>query len=155
MKWVPSNLTTDNKILEVGCGTGLFGYWLNRHGYKDYVGVDIRPELIDIAKQHVSLDYRVMDGRNLDFEDKSFDFVGIINTFFNNPERNYEAETFLDEAIRVSRRWIEFDTAYARDGWGAPTFGQVREWLEQRGIEDNLIVEERLTGNHRIWIVKL
>lgn len=156
MKWIPTHISKDDRILEVGCGTGLFGYWLRNQGYQNYVGVDIRPELIKIAREHFSLDYRIMDGRNLEFEDKSFDFVGYINCFFNfRPLKTYDCEAFLDEGIRVSSQWLEFDTAFNRLAWEAPTFTQTLEWLEHRGLENNIIEKETLPGNRRIWIMKL
>ena len=36
-------------IIDVGCGTGLVGLQLNKLGYKNFDGVDISQEMIDIA----------------------------------------------------------------------------------------------------------
>ena len=36
-------------IIDVGCGTGLVGLQLNKLGYKNFDGVDISKEMIDIA----------------------------------------------------------------------------------------------------------
>ena len=42
--------TTDVCILDVGCGTGLVGEELHKHGYKNIDGVDLSAEMLNIAK---------------------------------------------------------------------------------------------------------
>lgn len=157
MNLIQKQLPIDASILEVGCGTGLFGTWLKNTGYTNYIGVDIHPFVIEIAKQYApTIDFKVMDGAHLEFKDKSFDFVGYINSFFcGKPHRWYKCEEFLDEGLRVSKKWLEFDTAHSRPLWEAPSFNQVRRWLRDRGLEDKLIVERELPGQRRLWVVKL
>jgi predicted TPR repeat methyltransferase len=42
--------TDDARILDLGCGTGLVGEELKKHGYKNIHGVDLTPELLESAK---------------------------------------------------------------------------------------------------------
>jgi predicted TPR repeat methyltransferase len=42
--------TNDARILDLGCGTGLVGEELKKHGYKTIDGVDLTPELLESAK---------------------------------------------------------------------------------------------------------
>lgn len=37
-------------VIDLGCGSGDFVYWLNSKGFKDTIGIDISNELIDIGK---------------------------------------------------------------------------------------------------------
>lgn len=39
------------KIIEIGCGSGLFANMLFDNGYSDYVGIDFSPEAIRLAKK--------------------------------------------------------------------------------------------------------
>jgi len=59
-----------NKILDLGCGTGFLGEFLN----KKLVGIDISKDMLKIAKEK---NYFVLQGdiENLPLKNKSFDFI--------------------------------------------------------------------------------
>ena len=40
----------DASILDLGCGTGLVGEHLHRHGYTNIDGLDLSPELLQVAQ---------------------------------------------------------------------------------------------------------
>jgi len=149
MAWIKRNLSTKQSILEVGCGTGLFGEWLRREGYKHYVGVDINKLLVDIGKEAGNLNLQVMDGRHLKFEDDSYDFVGFINCF-----NNYEEDTcsrFVTEGLRVSRQWVEFDGAAGRENFAPmPTREEVQNWLG-----DRIVCTMDLPQKRRLYMAKV
>ncbi len=42
--------TNDARILDLGCGTGLVGEELQKHGYQNIDGVDLMPNLLEVAK---------------------------------------------------------------------------------------------------------
>jgi SAM-dependent methyltransferase len=62
------------KILEVGCGSGMLARRFLQNGY-DYLGVDLFNEMLDIARTEVNANvFEQGDMRNLSFEQK-FDAV--------------------------------------------------------------------------------
>jgi cyclopropane fatty-acyl-phospholipid synthase-like methyltransferase len=42
------------KILDIGCGTGHFLYYLKKRGYSNFLGIDISPEQVKFCKQNIS-----------------------------------------------------------------------------------------------------
>lgn len=48
-----SDLGTDSRLLDVGCGTGWFLSMLRRHGWTHLAGLDISPDMLLIAKDMV------------------------------------------------------------------------------------------------------
>jgi len=57
---LPENKNT--KILDVGCGTGQFLYFLKKSGYKNYYGIDISEEQIEFCKENASKNVFLTDG---------------------------------------------------------------------------------------------
>jgi len=65
----------NEKILDIGCGTGRTTKHLNQAGY-DVVGVDYAPEMIRVAnKKYPDIEFDVMNARRLEFDDELFDVV--------------------------------------------------------------------------------
>ncbi len=70
-KYVPKN----GKVLEAGCGSGRFVYYLHNLGY-DIVGIEIGKETVQfLNSQFPHLDIRQGDVRSLPFPDDSFDSI--------------------------------------------------------------------------------
>lgn len=44
----------DAKILDIGCGTGHLLYYLEKKGYKNFMGIDISPQQVDFCRENVS-----------------------------------------------------------------------------------------------------
>lgn len=42
------------KILDIGCGTGHFLYYLNKKGYNNFLGIDLSSQQIEFCKNHIS-----------------------------------------------------------------------------------------------------
>ncbi len=42
------------KILDIGCGTGHFLYYLEKKGGSDFLGIDISPQQVDFCRKYVS-----------------------------------------------------------------------------------------------------
>jgi len=131
------NLTSESKVLDVGCAKGFFLHDLQEllPGI-DINGIDISSYAIQNAIETVSGKVKVGDARKLEFADNSFDFVISINTIHNlNRE---DCAKSLREIQRVSggRAFITVD-AYRdqrekerMEAWNltALTMMSVEEW---------------------------
>lgn len=51
----------DTKILDIGCGTGHFLYYLEKKGYTHFLGIDISPQQVDFCRENVSKKVEVAD----------------------------------------------------------------------------------------------
>ncbi len=64
----------EGRVLDAGCGPGRDTDFFERQGL-DAVGTDLAPGMIGYARENRKGDFRLMDLRELDFEDNSFDGV--------------------------------------------------------------------------------
>ncbi len=91
--------TVGKRVLEVGCGTGVFLAAVAARGARP-VGLDASEELIELARDRVpSAEVVVGDMQFLPFEDDSFDLVAGFNSFFFADD----IVAALREAGRVAR----------------------------------------------------
>ncbi len=90
-----------NKVLDAGCGTGLAGVELNKRGFQHLDGMDISPDMLNIARDKaVYEDLRVQDmTRKLDYEDKSYDAVTCVGTFTHA----HVGPAGFNELIRITK----------------------------------------------------
>lgn len=76
-------------ILEVGCGSGYGGVLLGQLRPRSYVGIDLMPEMIDLARQQPGLEeaeFLVMDAADMSpFSDQSKDVVVIFDILHHIP----------------------------------------------------------------------
>jgi ubiquinone/menaquinone biosynthesis C-methylase UbiE len=95
-------LPRDARVLEVGCGTGAVARTVaSRPHVADVVGVDPSPVFLERARQisdNEKLSFVVGDGRELPFDDASFDAVVCHTSLCHIPE----PERALAEARRVT-----------------------------------------------------
>ena len=88
----------NQKIIDVGCGTGLVGLELSKLGYTNFDGVDISKEMIDIA---ISRGYRSLFLGNLNeslpFESNSYDAALCVGVFTHG----HVGPSRLEELTRV------------------------------------------------------
>ena len=54
INWINKNLDSDSKILDLGCGPGLYAYELGKLGH-NVLGVDFNKESINYAQNHKSI----------------------------------------------------------------------------------------------------
>ncbi|HEX5166268.1 MAG TPA: methyltransferase domain-containing protein [Thermomicrobiales bacterium] len=105
------------RVLDVGCGTGVLTRVIaGWPGVAEVVGVDPAPSLLEkargLAAGLTNLTFEVADGRELPYEDDSFDVVIFDSTLCHVPH----PERALAEAFRVLRPsgWLAaFDGDYA------------------------------------------
>ena len=103
------------KVLDVGCGPGMFSMVLGKDGH-EVIGIDYSDGMIAKALQNcaeagVPADIRKMDAQNLEFPDESFDLIISRKVIWNlpNPLRAYR------EWLRVLKKggkMILFDGNY-------------------------------------------
>jgi ubiquinone/menaquinone biosynthesis C-methylase UbiE len=77
-------LSPDQKVLEVGCGTGIISLGIAPF-VKSVVATDISPEMISVAKSKAeslpitNVEFRVCDGYLLPYDSQAFDVVLLFN----------------------------------------------------------------------------
>ncbi len=91
------------RLLDVGCGTGLFLQMFKREGLT-VTGLDPSSTALALARERMGLDAGLMPGRfeDLPFEDNEFDLVTMINCL----ECANDPKAALAEAFRVARRRV-------------------------------------------------
>ena len=98
--WAPSS---PQRVLEVGCGTGVFLEWFAQLGHQ-VTGIDPSSIMLDIAQRRVSGRITLDRGyaEHLPYEDGAFDTVALITAleFVEDPD------LALREALRVARRHV-------------------------------------------------
>lgn len=94
-----SMLPKDAKILDAGCGSGRDVQYLMDYGL-NVVGIDLSEGIINEAKKKVPEgDFKIMDIRNMTFEDNSFDGIWCCVTLCNL--RRAELQKTLREFRRI------------------------------------------------------
>jgi cyclopropane fatty-acyl-phospholipid synthase-like methyltransferase len=59
--WYTTKCSVDNSVLEIGCGTGRFLAYLSKKGVKDFQGIDIDENLVDVIPQEVRSRFQSTD----------------------------------------------------------------------------------------------
>lgn len=89
-------LNQGDRVLDVGCGSGVVGKAIIKTFDVDLVGIDIEDNRVE------KIPFERSDGKNLPFTDKSFEDV-LISYVFHHTRSSDE---ILREAIRVAKRNI-------------------------------------------------
>lgn len=98
-----SDLNNDLKILDVGCGTGIFFEFINLP-IKQKLGIDPSKELIRIAEEKRNGTYSVGHAEELPYEDGEFDVVVSLTAIQNFTD----VKRGLDEIRRVGKKDSKF-----------------------------------------------
>lgn len=92
------NLYSSDRVLDLGCGTGLFYDFLLRLGWDgEYVGVDLSAGMLERAKLRGAQHLIQADGHRLPFRDKTFTHL-----FSFTVIHHCSPQTILQEASRVT-----------------------------------------------------
>lgn len=82
-------LTSDSRVIDIGCGNGWAVRWLVYHGAGTGVGVDVSSEMIHRARQAVSddarFDFRVSGGADLPWPDGWFSHLLSVESLYYYP----------------------------------------------------------------------
>ncbi|GLI55823.1 hypothetical protein PM10SUCC1_13370 [Propionigenium maris DSM 9537] len=99
----------EDTILDIGCGTGRTTLGLHEEGYRNIIGLDLSPKMIEWARgisesRETDLEFIVGDATNLSYEDESFsNIVFSFNGFMQIPSKKLREEA-LKEIKRVLKR---------------------------------------------------
>jgi SAM-dependent methyltransferase len=94
------------RVLDVGCGAGRVGIYLQRHKKLDVTGIDISPLAIKVSRLRGLRKARLLAFEDIDFEKESFDSV----VMFGN---NFGLFGSTREAKRLLRRLFAMTSADA------------------------------------------
>jgi ubiquinone/menaquinone biosynthesis C-methylase UbiE len=96
------------RIVDLGCGSGVFTHLLQRRGYR-CAGVDLSPKLIAIAQAKFSgIEFHIGDIERLPFPDASFDGVLLSGVLHHLPDcSRCAAEVF--RILRPGGKFVAFD----------------------------------------------
>ncbi len=95
-----AKITERDKVLEIGCGTGLFTRKVYAQTKADITAIDISEELLEEARKLLpEATFRVDDAMNLSFEDDSFQVV-----FGSSVLHHLEMEKSLREIYRILKK---------------------------------------------------
>jgi SAM-dependent methyltransferase len=90
---------TGEKILDLGCGSGIFGKKIEEKLKKEVIGIDI------VDKRVCKIPFKIYDGKNIHFSNDYFDVV-IVAFVLHHTE---DPVSILKEAKRVGKRIIIFE----------------------------------------------
>ena len=86
------------RILDAGCGTGLVGIELKKHGYTNIEGVDFSQNMLDLVPNELYKKIEKVDlNKLLKFKDNTYDVVMCVGTFTYGHVKTQA----LDELIRI------------------------------------------------------
>lgn len=88
-----------SKILDLGCGSGIAAKYFQNFFQAKVLGVDIRDNRV------VDIPFKIFDGKNLPFNNNSFDVVLISYVLHHSQNQ----EKLLEEAKRVGKKIIIFE----------------------------------------------
>jgi ubiquinone/menaquinone biosynthesis C-methylase UbiE len=96
-----ADIVKQGRLLEIGCGTGHWSEFFSDKGF-DVTGIDVSAEMIKIARQkHIpNSRFEIADGRNLPFEDESFDVAAAITVLEFTPE----PANIISEMVRCVKK---------------------------------------------------
>lgn len=103
-----SGLPPGSRVVDLGCGSGVFTHLLKRRGYRS-AGVDLSPRLIQTARAKFrDIDFQVGDIEHLHFDDASFDGVLLSGVLHHLPERSRCAAE-VSRILKPGGRFVAFD----------------------------------------------
>ncbi len=93
-------------VLDIGCGTGAWGYAIYKAGASKLVGVDFSEKMIQQAKKnHPEINFIHLNAEDLsEFKDDSFDIVTA--SFVLHGVKSEKRKVLLKEMKRVSKKYV-------------------------------------------------
>ncbi len=146
----------DKKVLDIGCGTGIFLTGLAETYPSSYfVGIDVSDNMILTANERnkksklENLEFKLGDSANLSFEDNSFDYVtSLISLHY------WEHDKAIPEIKRVLKpdgKILIADNSKPISGKGATKIydkEELKELFESHGFKN---IKHHLSAPSRLW----
>lgn len=138
----------EGKILDLGCGAGRTTIGLYRLGYKNIIGVDLTPGMIEEANKNstkagVEINFQIGDACNLAFADESFDgCLFSFNGIMQIPVRDNRIRAFKEIHRVLKKDGIFIFTTHDREAgleWKWFWDEEARRWA--KGEQDPRIFE--------------
>lgn len=132
--FLPETILKVKKVLDVGCAAGGFSQIMRCMNPKiEYIGVDISPEMISIAKRKYPQEkFELSDGINFPFHSEYFDLVhcsGVLHL-------NSEYKSILRSMWNQTRKYLLFDL---RLTWGKEELGKFNVSFKGKKSQENII----------------
>ncbi|MEQ8432675.1 MAG: class I SAM-dependent methyltransferase [Oceanicaulis sp.] len=113
---VKSLVKPDAVILDAGCGTGLAGVELAERGFKTIDGMDLSPEMLDVAREKGA--YRTLQPEDmtkpLSYETDTYDAVVCVGTFTHA----HVGPKGFNELVRITRKGGPIVATVHEEVWG-------------------------------------
>lgn len=145
-----------DRILDAGCGPVEEPTEFVDRGF-DYTGVDIAPGMIEYAREHRKGEFHVMDIRDLDFDDDSFDGIWCnASIFFVPPDEMAQIASELARVLKPGGTvYVNFklgEGSFLKEKYGMEirqylvSETKAREILESAGFEIDDFSETDIPG---------
>lgn len=134
------------RVLDIGCGTGLAGRALAAHGFTEIEGLDLSPEMAQVAADSGAYRAFVMADLNttLPVPDATFDAAMCCGTFTTG----HVSAACLDEVLRILRPGAPFAFTVKRSEWDTLGFGaKIAALADSGALRVGSIAPDRLYAN--------
>ncbi len=141
--------STDSRVLDAGCGTGLVGEVLRKLGYHRLEALDFSREMLEEAERKKVYErvFHADMNQHLHVEDNSYDAVICVGTF----TYAHVGPDAFDELVRITRPggYVCFtvrDGAYQEYGYRSRMLDleEINRWELQCMIEEDYLTKENV-----------
>ncbi|KAM5385533.1 hypothetical protein ACJZ2D_000732 [Fusarium nematophilum] len=150
------NLRIQNaKILDAGCGTGLVGEHIAKHGARQIDGIDLSPGMLEVARRTDA--YQALNtadlSRRLEILDQSYDAVVCVGTM----TQGHVGPGAFDEFVRIVKRGGLIISTVRQSVWHKNGYESKVEALVKEGrvkmVGDEFEVNKIGVDVHAVFVI--